>query len=397
MKKISIFGDIMCEPSVLKAARKKDGSYEFSGIFEYLLPMISESDYCIGNLEFPLAGKDAKYTDTFVEFNAPDEFAVAVKNAGFDLISTINNHTLDRGFDGMVRTLKVLDEIGLDHTGNYLPEKGREEAFYFELDGVKFAVICYTYNTNTKLDENDPNMQYLNLLHAMKMPNYMPEIYEKMNSWVEKTFKGIKEEHQATIRKLVGLPAVVIRADDFMDMPLVDPYIEKFVADIKKAKQKADYVICYPHVGGQFNDVPGEFTEHVMENATKAGADIVIASHSHLVQGTKDINGVFCAYSIGNVSMSPNSSIVVKECLPDYGIVMHLYFDGKTLAKKTFSIIKGVEKKGKLLKSYPIDLLYSLTKKEKDKKKLLEHVKKVYLTFTGKELKGEVIQKEYEL
>ena len=359
--------------------------------------MIEQADYCIGNLEFSLAGKNAKYTDTFVEFNAPDEFATAVKDAGFDLVSTINNHTLDRGFDGMVRTLKVLDKIGLSHTGNYLPGKDREEAFYFELDGVKFAVICYTYNTNTKLDDSDPNMEYLNLLHAMKMPNYMPEIYQKMNSWVEKTFKGIKEEHQAVIRKLVGLPVVVIRADDFMDMDLIEPYTEKFVADIKKAKEKADYVICYPHVGGQFNQVPGKFTEYVMDNATKAGADIVIASHSHLVQGTKKINGVFCAYSIGNVSMSPNSSIVVKECLPEYGIVMHLYFDGKTLAKKTFSIIKAVEKRGKLLQCYPIDILYSLTKNKKEREKIKKNVEQIYFVFTGKEIDGEIIQKEYDI
>ena len=136
MKKISIIGDIMCEPSVLKSAKQKDGSYDFSGIFSELKPRFSEADFVIANLEFPLAGKEAKYTDTFVIFNGPDEFASAVKEAGIDVVSTINNHTLDRGYDGMIRTLKVLDDIGLDHTGNFLPEKGREEAYYFEIDGA---------------------------------------------------------------------------------------------------------------------------------------------------------------------------------------------------------------------------------------------------------------------
>ena len=62
MIKISILGDIMCEPLLLKAA-KKGGSYDFSGVFENVKELLSESDYVIGNLETPLAGKEAKYVN----------------------------------------------------------------------------------------------------------------------------------------------------------------------------------------------------------------------------------------------------------------------------------------------------------------------------------------------
>ena len=397
MKKISIIGDIMCEPSVLKSAKQKDGSYDFSGVFSELKPRFSEADFVIANLEFPMAGKEAKYTDTFVIFNGPDEFASAVKEAGIDVVSTINNHTLDRGYDGMIRTLKVLDDIGLDHTGNFLPEKGREEAYYFEIDGVKFALICYTYTTNDKLPLDDENEQYINYLRYPRMLTYLPEVSKKMNTWVEKVFKNMKEEHHASIKRFLGMTPVVIRADDYMDMDMINPYMEKFVSDIKTAKEKADYVICYPHLGGQFNINPGKFSTYTMDVATKAGADIVVASHSHMVQKTDIVNDKFVAYSIGNVSMSPNSSLVIKECLPDYGIMLHLYFDGKTLAKKAFSIIVGVEKKGKLLTSYPVDVLYTKTTSKKEKTKIEKNVKTIYKVFTGKNLEGEIIQKEYDL
>lgn len=397
MKKISIIGDILCEPSALKSARKKDGSYDFSGMFEYLKPRLEESDFVIANLETPLAGKDAKYTDTFVDFNAPDELAVAVKEAGIDVVSTINNHTLDREYDGMIRTLKVLDEIGLDHTGNFLPEKGREEAYYFNLGDAKIALIAYTYSTNHKLQEGDENEKYINYLRNSRMATYTPEIQKKMNSWVEKVFKGIKEENQAIIRKLVGLPAVVIRGDEVMEMDKITPYIDNMKSDIKKAKEKADYVIFYPHVGGQFNLEPGAFSKYVMEEASKAGADIILAAHSHIVQRAEYINGVFSAYSISNVTMCPNSPIVIKKLLPDYGIMMHLYFENKELIKKTFSIIVGVEKKGKLIQSIPVDILYANAKTKKQKEKIEKNVKYIYNVFTTKRLEGQLIRKEYDL
>ena len=84
--KITVIGDIMCEPPVLKASRKKDGSYNFDGVFTHLRHLILESDYVIGNIEFPLGGEEVGYTDTFFKFNAPDSFADAVKNAGIDMV-----------------------------------------------------------------------------------------------------------------------------------------------------------------------------------------------------------------------------------------------------------------------------------------------------------------------
>ena len=121
MKKITFVGDIMIEPPVLKAAKRPGGKYDFSDVFKYVKPMFDEADYVIGNLETPLAGPEVKYTETHLRFNAPDEYADAVKEAGIKMVATANNHTFDRGYEGLVRTIKVLEEKGIGRPSTYAP------------------------------------------------------------------------------------------------------------------------------------------------------------------------------------------------------------------------------------------------------------------------------------
>ena len=146
--KLTILGDIMAERPVLQAAKCRCGKYKLGGVFDPSRKLLAESDYIIGNLETPLAGEEAVYSQNHVCFNAPDEYVDALLDAGIKLVSTTNNHTFDRGYAGMERTIKVLDEKGLPHTGTFLPGTERQEAYYFEQDGTKFAVIAYTYGTN---------------------------------------------------------------------------------------------------------------------------------------------------------------------------------------------------------------------------------------------------------
>ncbi|MBE6643547.1 MAG: CapA family protein [Ruminococcaceae bacterium] len=400
MKKITFLGDIMCEPSMLTPNKQADGSYNFDDTFVKLKPMLAEADYVIGNMEFPLAGQEATYSPTFFTFNAPDSYADTIKNMGVDLVSIVNNHTLDRGVDGMMRTMRVLDEKGLDRVGTHLPEEERKEAFYFTLDGVKYAVIAYTYTTNKVLKDDDVKYeQYINYLRKPSMSAYTPEIRKKMKTWVDKLpyIKKLKEQQRAKIKRFFGMPGTVERADDNMETDCFSPYIDNFVADIKKAKENSDFVICFPHIGGQFNRKTGLFSEFVIKHALDAGADAIFAHHSHMVQKAEYVGNVPVAYSLGNVTMCPYAATIIKEHLPDYGLVAHLYMNGNKIEKTTFSIIKGVQKKGDKLVSWPVDELYKSLTKEKDKKKLEKDVRQVYMYAMGKDIEGEVFRKEYEL
>ena len=394
--RITVFGDIMCEPPVLKGAKTPSGEYDFHYVFENMKPVTEKSDFIIGNLEFPMAGEDAKYTDTYYIFNAPDSYAQAAKDAGFDVISVVNNHTLDRGFDGMCQTLKTLERIGLPYTGAFLPEKGHENAYYFEVGGVKFALIAYTYTTNAFLPKGDEREQYINYLRYPRNSTYLPEVRAKMNTWVDRRFPSLKEEHRCVIKKLVGLPPTIVRADDNLDEETIKPYVERFTADIRAAKEQADFVIFYPHVGGQFNREPGRMSKFVFEQALNAGADAILASHSHTIQRAYWDGKVPCAYCLGNFNMDGISPVVIRESLPGFGLAMHLDFEGKTLTQVSYTITKAIKKKGKLV-TWPVADLYDRLKTTREKEKLEQEVRETYRIITGKELTGSVIRKEYVL
>ena len=246
--KLTFLGDIMAESPVLKAAKRPGGKYDFKGVFAPSKDLLSKSDYIIGNLETPLAGKEAKYSECHACFNAPDEYVDAIKDAGINLLSTVNNHTFDRGYAGMERTIRVLDEKGMPHTGSFLPGTERPEAYYFEKDGTKFAVIAYTYGTNyggsggTCLAEGE-YAGTVNLLCHQRCNTYLPGVWRGDN-WVDRLFKAAKDPNTpGKVKKLLGMTATYSRHDDCLDGKTDTPYIAQMQADIRTAKEKADIVL----------------------------------------------------------------------------------------------------------------------------------------------------------
>lgn len=398
--KITFTGDIMIEPPVLKNAKQKDGSYDFYPIFAHAQSLLSEADLLIGNLETPLAGEAAGYTDDYYCFNAPDSYADAVKKAGFHMLSTANNHTFDRGFEGAERTIRVLDEKGIGHHGSFFPDGPHPEAWYTEVNGTKIAVIAYTYGTN--LGESGKRClavgekaNTLNLLRPQTQSSYQPFVY-RGDTWVDKVFKFLDAEKRGWVRKFFGLLPNYPRADDRLDKKIMPPYVARFQEDIRKAKENADLVLFYPHVGGQFNPYPGAFSEYIMDKALEAKPDAILASHAHMVQKAELRDGVPCFFSMGNFNMDPNSSLMVHEVLPDYGLLVHLYVEGGKIEKTTFSIIKAVRKKKGQICAWPVDELYP-TLGAKEKEQLEKDVKQMFRTVTDTELEGDIIRREYPM
>lgn len=100
------------------------------------------------NLEVPLGG--GKNYSGYPCFSAPDSYAIALKDAGFDLFLTANNHCLDRLDRGLRRTLTALDSIGVDHIGTYYDSAQRDSIVPFvkDIKGFKIGFLNYTYGTN---------------------------------------------------------------------------------------------------------------------------------------------------------------------------------------------------------------------------------------------------------
>ena len=141
-------GDIMMHLSNIRLGfRSETGGYDFLPYFKYVAPVFRKSDWVLGNLETRLAGKSARYTG-YPLFNAPAQLAYDLKKAGFTLVSTANNHCLDRGEKGIIRTNENLDRAGLRQTGTFVSPEDHDTIRILRKNGISLAVLAYTYGTN---------------------------------------------------------------------------------------------------------------------------------------------------------------------------------------------------------------------------------------------------------
>ncbi len=243
-KKVSFLfvGDAMQHQSQIDAA-KTEGGYDYSNYFKNIEDKVNEADVAVVNLEVALGGKPY---NGYPMFSAPDEYAVALKDAGFDIFLLANNHCLDRRKKGLERTIQVLDSLKIKHTGTFVDETKRE--LYYPLmmikNGIRIAMLNYTYGTN-----------------------------------------GVK----------VQSPNIV----NYIDR-------QQIKADIDMAKRmKADIIIANMHWGDEYllkeNKTQRDLADFLLQN----GVRLIIGNHPHVVQPIDvkteggDVQSV-TVYSLGN-------------------------------------------------------------------------------------------------
>ena len=217
-------GDAMCHPAQTANAKKSiDDSYDFSGSFQYLTDILAKGDLNIVNLETTIAG--APYSG-FPHFCAPDEYAAALQNAGFNFFMLANNHCADKGTDGAILTIEKLQNMQIPSAGTYLNEQDREERYpaLIEIKGIRISLLNYTHSTNG---------------FTVKKPVSINMLYDT---------KQIKE-------------------------------------DLESAKnQQPDVIIVFLHWGNEFEQTPDMEQKVFAKLLFKNGADIIIGSHPHVVQ-----------------------------------------------------------------------------------------------------------------
>lgn len=260
-------GDLILLEDQVKSGYTGSG-YDFSECFTYTKQYIEAADLAIGVFEGPCAGTDnttyssSNYEDGKTLFvNFPDEWAAAVKDAGFDLVTTANNHLLDRGEAGARRTLEVLDTIGLAHTGSYTSqaEKDEKRIKLIEQDGLRFAVLSYTFWVNDYTQDQmlDDSHSYLTSM-----------IVSESNARYQECLESV--------------------AQDFEAAKALSP----------------DFIIVLPHWGTQFADHADNFQLLWEKNFKAFGADIILGDHTHSVQPVRisreGDRSVFTLYSPGN-------------------------------------------------------------------------------------------------
>jgi len=244
---VSLVGDIMVHSDQLAAAHHKgSGKYSFEGFFTEVKPFLSSADLTIGNLETTLAGSSKGYTG-YPKFNSPQEILRALRWSGFDVLTTANNHAMDRKKDGVLKTIDYLDAAGIKHTGTFSSAAERNEPLIIDIKGLKIGILAYTYGTN-----------------GLQIP----------------------------------------RGSEYL-VNLLNP--ERVREDIRKAREKgADIILVNPHFGVEYRRSPNEAGQRLVEELFASGADIVAGSHPHVLQlmtrrdRQKDMEGFFAAYSLGN-------------------------------------------------------------------------------------------------
>lgn len=146
--RIVFAGDMMGHmPQISAAYNDSTKTYDYKPVFEYLQPYISAADIAVVNLEVTLAGKP--YSG-YPQFSSPDELAENLKEIGFDMLITANNHCIDRGKQGLERTIAVLDSANIPHTGTFKDstDKQKNNPLFIEKNNIRLAFLNYTYGTN---------------------------------------------------------------------------------------------------------------------------------------------------------------------------------------------------------------------------------------------------------
>ena len=223
---------------------------------------LSGADYALANLETPLAG-GPDYSG-YPTFNAPDSLAADLRAAGFDLLSTANNHSLDRGTRGVYRTLDVLDQEGLAHAGTYRSQEERDASsgvYVADVGGISVAFLSYTYGLNGFRLDSDK-------LYAVNLFNL---------------------DYYTT---------------------LSDPDYDRLQADLEAARAlDADLIAVIIHWGVEYQNAPNTYQTNMARFLVEQGADLVLGSHPHVLQPYETISVTgwdgrerqgFVCYSLGN-------------------------------------------------------------------------------------------------
>src|SRR5687767_2601360 len=138
-------GDIMQHDSQISDAwDPSTRKYDYTPCFRFIKPYTQYADLTIGNLELTLAGPPYK---GYPQFSAPDELLVGLKEMGVDILVTANNHCVDRGKQGLERTIQMLDSFKIPHTGTFVDEvaKLNEHPLLVKRNNFDLAILNYTF------------------------------------------------------------------------------------------------------------------------------------------------------------------------------------------------------------------------------------------------------------
>lgn len=310
-------GDIMCHNTNFQDAyNSSTKSYDFSYYFTDIKQYLQEADITVGNLETTLAGAKRGYSG-YPTFNTPEILAKNLKAAGFNLVTTANNHCMDKGYSGIESTIDFLDKADLAHTGTFKSKKDQETVLIKNVKGVNIAFLSFTYGTN-------------------------------------------------------GIP---IPKDKSYAVNLIDKNLIK--SQIELAKNENPDLICVSmHWGIEYQTKANKEQEKLADFLFENGVDIILGNHSHVPQQmekrtiklddgtTKD---GFVIYSLGNFMANQNKQYTNDSAILKLQITKHKDQEKITIDKATYTPTYMYKNASKSTKKFKILDINSEIKKYESK------------------------------
>ncbi len=217
----------------------QNGVYDFKKQLEYIKPIIQNYDLAFYNQESILGGTSLGLSN-YPTFNSPQEFGDAMIDAGFNMVSLANNHTLDKGEKAVISSCEYWKEKDVLTAGSYSSNEEANEIRIKEKNGIKYTLLAYTYGTN-----------------GIPVPSgkeYLVNLYSD----------------------------------------------EKVKEDIEKVRDKVDLLIVSMHWGTEYQAEPTEEQKRQANYLSSLGVDIIIGTHPHVIQPITYIGDTLVIYSLGN-------------------------------------------------------------------------------------------------
>lgn len=248
---IALVGDI------LPAARVLDymNQFGFDYPFRETSSLLAAADITAGNLETSITKRGTPELDKEYVYRGPREALAPIKKAGFDFLSLANNHTMDYGWEGLSDTMDALDEAEIQHAGSGSDEMEAYKPAYLEGNGKKVAFISLT------------------------------QVVPKVEWKADRNHPGLAEAYSH----------------------------KRAVAAVKEARGDSDVVVVMVHWGTERMDMPNKQQKSLAYALVDAGADLVVGSHPHVLQGFESYKGKWIAYSLGNFVFPGMSPLTTAE------------------------------------------------------------------------------------
>ena len=255
-------GDIMGHLSQIEGAYVKEtDSYDFKPVFSLIKPYMQDCDICMANIETTFKG--SKPWQGYPGFNSPDELLYDIVDTGIKVALLSNNHMFDTRITGLMRGLEMFREAGVMTAG--AQKDGEENYTIIEINNVKLGIVAYTYETSM-----------YNGLHTVNGIAIPADDYDNMNGFGYQNYDADLAKIKATIDNCKAAGAQVI--------------------------------VAYMHWGEEYQNSANNWQKRIAQDLADNGADMIIASHPHVVQEIDEINiardghlhKIPVFYSIGN-------------------------------------------------------------------------------------------------